>query len=432
MIKNDARLPKNLSIHLVGLMACAALICGAAGCSKSKETINVAHPPVPPPAEIRGIWVTRYDYRTERDVVDIIHRCGELGFNTVLFQVRGNGTAFYESKMEPWADELGGRNPGFDPLAVACREAHARNIALHAYINVLPAWRGTNPPTNPNQLYNRRPGWFWFDQTGRRQPLQSFYVSLNPCLPEVRRYIVDVCHDIVSRYDVDGLHLDYIRFPNEPPASGPPGADYPRDPRTVKLFVEQTGKHPDRDRAAWDQWRTDQITNTVRAINVMINLTKPKVVLSAAVGADPDSHRHVHFQDSIRWLREGLVDWVIPMNYTSNPREFAQRNQRFIPRLYRARLVPGLMVDRAELNEAQTIAHVRRQIDISRGQAKGYCLFAYSSLFGRGAVDPASRHRFLQRRQALAGVIAPNRIRLARSTDAADGQQASNRRSNRR
>src|SRR5262245_40426125 len=87
----------------------------------------------------RAIWVTRFDYRTADDVAQIMEHCQSAGLNTVMFQVRGNGTAFYRSRREPWAQELGGKDPGFDPLEVACREAHARHIQLHAWVNVMPA-----------------------------------------------------------------------------------------------------------------------------------------------------------------------------------------------------------------------------------------------------------------------------------------------------
>ena len=186
---------------------------------------------------MRAIWVTRFDYKTESDVARIVDNCANAGFNAILFQVRGNGTAFYDSKLEPWADELGGKDPGFDPLALAVERAHSHDVELHAYVNVMPAWRGTEPPEDPEQLYNAHPEWFWYDQHGDRQALSSFYVSLNPCLPEVREYIVAVFEDLAARYDIDGLHLDYIRFPNEPPATPKgSGIDYPHDAKTLALY----------------------------------------------------------------------------------------------------------------------------------------------------------------------------------------------------
>ena len=86
------------------------------------------------PDHVRGIWVTRFDYLTKGDVVGIIDNCKRLGMNTVLFQVRGNGTVFYPSQIEPWAEQFDFQDPGFDPLAVAIQEAHQRDMRLEELI----------------------------------------------------------------------------------------------------------------------------------------------------------------------------------------------------------------------------------------------------------------------------------------------------------
>ncbi len=238
---------------------------------------------------IKAVWVTRWDYKKPGDIRTIMENCRGAGFNTVLFQVRGNGTAFYRSKLEPWADELGGRDPGFDPLKVACKEAHKRGLAIHAWVNVMPGWRGDKPPRNPRQLYHARADWFWRDEHGRREPL-GWYNSLNPCYPEVRRYLVDVMREVVAGYPIDGLHLDYIRFPNEWNDAYPRGArvpDYPRDPRTLAMFRRETGRTPARDPQLWKQWRADKVTKLVDGIRRMMKSVKPSAKLSAAIGANP-------------------------------------------------------------------------------------------------------------------------------------------------
>jgi uncharacterized lipoprotein YddW (UPF0748 family) len=121
-----------------------------------------------PPYHVRAAWVTRFEYRTENDVRRIVAAAAQAGLDTVLYQVRGNATAFYRSSFEPWAEELGGEDPGFDPLDVACEEAAARGLALHAWVNVMPAWRGSRPPRDERQLVRARPEWMWVDQNGCR------------------------------------------------------------------------------------------------------------------------------------------------------------------------------------------------------------------------------------------------------------------------
>ncbi|MCP4591492.1 MAG: family 10 glycosylhydrolase [bacterium] len=331
----------------------------------------------------RSIWITRYDYKTAEQVERIVDKCADAGFNALLFQVRGNGTAFYNSSFEPWADELGGSDPGFDPLELACRKAHERGMQLHAYVNVMPAWRGTKPPANPEQLYNKRPEWFWYDQYGNRQGLSSFYVSLNPCWPEVRTYIVDVFEEIVRDYDIDGLHLDYIRFPDEPPAT-PRGTDidYPHDERTLAYFRDASGGTPQEHPEAWKQWRADQVSTLVADIHDMIQKTKPEVVLSAAVGSIRERALS-HHQDSYTWIEAGSIDAMLLMNYTNSPQTFRERIEPWLETGYRVPIVPGLWFGKINKDRSvdQGAKSVNEQIKIARELTGNFCVFAYSSIF---------------------------------------------------
>ncbi|MBU0638864.1 MAG: family 10 glycosylhydrolase [Planctomycetes bacterium] len=361
---------------------------------------------------MRAIWVTRFDYTTAEDVKRIVQNCADAGFNALLFQVRGNGTAFYDSSFEPWADELGGSDPGFDPLALACDEAHARGVELHAYVNVMPAWRGKQPPDNPEQLYNKRPEWFWYDQNGDRQALSSFYVSLNPCLPEVRTYLVDVFRDLVSRYDVDGLHLDYIRFPNEPPATPRgSGLDYPRDEQTLALYKADTGLAPDDDPEAWNRWRTDQVTQLVADIHGMLRRTRPSAALSAAIGSVRERALH-HFQDGRQWIADGVIDIVILMNYTDSPTEFGQRIDPWVADGSPVPIVPGLWFGRhpdTPLREA--VAMVGEQVDIAREKTGNFCVFAYSSLFDSADEELTSQNERQRNTRAVRREILLPRLK---------------------
>lgn len=355
-------------------MAFALVLLSLSGCQATGK-----RPRLPNDGSIRAIWVTRWDYKSPTDIARVMENCRRANFNTVLFQVRGNGTSFYRSRIEPWAEELGGRDPGYDPLAVACAEAHKRGMQLHAWVNVMPGWRGKAPPTDPRQLYNARPDWFWRDAHGRREPL-GWYNSLNPCYPEVRDYLVSVMHDIVRRYPVDGLHLDYIRFPNEwNDAYGRAATvpDYPRDPRTLALFRRATGRTPDQAPDLWNQWRTDQVTLLVKDIRAMVRRTKPGVWLTAAVGADPREAKHRHFQDAPRWMDQGLVDAVYPMNYDSNMQNYARQLALWTGHRARVPVVVGVMFDKR--NE-RTVAE---QVDRARRTTVHFAAFAYNSLFER-------------------------------------------------
>lgn len=352
---------------------------------------------------IKSVWVTRWDYKTPDDIARVMHNCKSAGFNTILFQVRGNGTVFYPSSIEPWATELGGRDPGFDPLAVAIKEARSRDLKIHAWANVIPGWRGDESPSHPKQLYNAHPDWFWRDARGRRQPL-GWYVSVNPVYPEVRGHIVSVMEEIVSRYDVDGLHLDYIRFPNEWNDSWPVGAqvpDYPRDPRTLGMFKRMTGRSPRQAPEAWNAFRCEAVTQVVRDIRKMMLEKKPKAILSAAVGASPEESKKRHFQDSRRWLSEGLLDAAYPMNYAKSMPVYSKRLVQWNAIKENAAIVTGIMFDK------RAGVTVRQQLDYAIETGGHFSAFAYNSLFerfdtnGQPQVDDQSPSRAELRKQII-------------------------------
>lgn len=348
----------------------------------------------------RAIWVTRYDFKTKADVENIMANCRDAGFNTVMFQVRGNGTAFYQSSFEPWADELGGAYPGFDPLKQACEEGHARGLDVHAWVNVMPAWRGETPPSNPEQLYNQHPEWFLYDQEGRRQPLNSHYVSLNPCLPEVRHYLTSVFEEIVTKYAVDGLHMDYIRFPIEPPMvpESPLPVDYPRDPTTLLLFRQQAKAAPYQKPALWAAWKGRQVSKLVAQINDMMKEQRPDAVLSAAVNRDQREGLR-YFQDTSEWMKAGVLDAVYPMIYTADSDAFRETLGKWLiaEQAGHIEIVPGLWFDES-LEPEFGAQVVRDQLSAAISQADTFCLFAYSNLFGRVSGIPVARDQGQARR----------------------------------
>ena len=348
---------------------------------RHREVEEVINPPDPatvwPP---KALWMVRRAWRSPDEIASAMEQCRQAGFNTVLFQVRGNATVHYASPYEPWDEEYRGGPPSFDPLAVACTEAHRRGMALHAWVNVMPAWHGDAPPADRRQLYNAHPDWFLHDQRGRRQPLNGrFYASLNPCLPEVREYLVMVFTDIVRRYPVDGLHLDYIRIPLD---EAPKGSDYPRDQRTLSLYSQATGKRPEQDKASWNRWRTQQVTQLVWQIRSAVIKTRPGTRLTTACLPDIGFARQDYFQDGPTWLKQSLVDLVFVMNYTESLSAFQRRQSEWLQASGNAWIAPGISLSVPDHKTTKAVADQVRQ---AQAWGRGLCIFSSTNFFAGDA-----------------------------------------------
>ena len=358
------------------------------------------------------MWVTRFEWpdpdpAEAKHTIDVVMAdLAASHFNAVLFQVRGNGTAFYRSSIEPFAYEYENGDPGFDPLEVACREAHRRGLALHAWVNVMPAWRGESPPRDSNQLYHAHPEWFLYDQAGKRQPLTDFYVSLNPCLPDVREYLVSVFKEIAGSYPVDGLHLDYIRFPIE---TAPKGSDYPHDRATLALYKKATGGKPADDQVRWSAWRVQQVTQLVRDIRLMLKRVRPKAKLTVACAPDVDRARQKYFQDGPAWVRGRLVDLAFVMNYSADTRTFRLRHEAWQRAVGARGVAAGIGLYKHDNDRASI-----DQLNLARQWGNGFALFSNKSLFG--PEDP----RAPQRLEAIRPILLDMRARAARRAEQAE------------
>ena len=330
---------------------------------------------------MRGLWVTRWDYRTEDDIRRIMREASANAFTDLFWQVRGQADAFYVSGKEVWGEQLlaNGRPPTFDPLTVAVREAHARGIRIHAWANVMPLWKGTQPPQDRGHIYYTHPEWRLRDQSGKEQALNEGYVIVNPVLDEVQAHIASVFGDIARRYDVDAIHMDYVRFVAESVGEGL----WPGDEQSLREFYRDTGRSAVRtreDREAHAAWVRGKITALVKQIRREVKGARPGIELSAAVWRRPDLGSDTYLQDAGDWLRTGLIDRALPMIYTDKDDQLMSDITAWLDVSTGAPVTPGIGVYKHE-DPDQTI----RQILMVDG-ADGYSLFGYASLFE--SVDP--------------------------------------------
>ncbi len=267
--------------------------------------------------ETRALWVSRFEYSSPEGVARIMQQAGEGGFNLVYFQVRGRADAFYRSSYEPWAANLSGtlgKDPGWDPLKIAVEEAGRWGMEVHAWINAFTGWAGTTPPpvSEPLHVFLEHPGWVMVDESGSPMPYQSGSRWMSPGHPGVRTRLAMVAADIARRYEVGGIHLDFIRYPD---------SDYSYDLPSLAAFDSARSQEP---ALGFDEMRRRFVTQAVREVRDSLKAVDSNADLSAAVwGIYRDNLGWPGvstgfgsvLQDPRAWDREGIVDALVPMVY---------------------------------------------------------------------------------------------------------------------
>jgi uncharacterized lipoprotein YddW (UPF0748 family) len=352
-----------------------------------------------PPREVRALWVTRWDYRTPDDVRAIVRNAAQTGFNRLFFQVRGEATCFFPSSVEPWAWELSGdisqtgRDPGWDPLALAIDLAHGSGLELHAYLNVLPAWKKEiPPPKSSSHVFVTHPEWIMVDSQGHAMSPErhKFYAFLNPALPEVRTYLVRVFGDVARRYpQLDGIHLDYVRYPGEI-------GDFSHDPFSLGEFREASGgKTPAQAPEQWQAWRCGQVSRLVAELTRAIRQANPDVEISASVAANTEHAVTRCGQRSLDWPDRGLVDAIVPMAYHHDFDRYTAYLDSFLggSRPRRGMVIVGVYPNEAWESLGYDLAMMERQIQLARQmRADGVAMFAYSRFFPNHKPGEWARH----------------------------------------
>ncbi|MDR2428461.1 MAG: family 10 glycosylhydrolase, partial [Candidatus Margulisbacteria bacterium] len=156
----------------------------------------------PAAAETRALWVTRFELVDTPNIPALVKRAAEANFNTLFVQVCGRGTAFYNSKILPKDTQV-----SHDALALILAEAQKYKISVHAWINTLYVWSDLEPPVSPEHVVNKHPEWIMSLRGDQRNKY------LDPAIPEAREYIKSIYLEVARNYAVDGVHLDYVRYP---------------------------------------------------------------------------------------------------------------------------------------------------------------------------------------------------------------------------
>jgi len=252
--------------------------------------------------------ITKSAKSQQSDLIAILDKYVALGINAVYFQVRPACDAFYASSYEPWSRWFTGTegtapNPYWDPLQYAIDACHQRGLELHAWVNPYRARVSGTSSNHATHVLNEHPSW------GVSYGSSTLKV-LNPGLPEVRTYVDNVVKDIVSRYDIDGIHIDDYFYPY-------PEANY--------SFNDQTAYNQYGNGMSLANWRRDNVNKMVEKIYNSIKGLKPWVKFSAApfgiyksgvpAGISGTGNYEDLYADILAWLNSGHVDYITPQLY---------------------------------------------------------------------------------------------------------------------
>lgn len=350
----------NIQRTLAGRPRCALVFCAlllVAACAPGTLRAQTR-------TEYRAFWVDTFNtsLNNHNDVLTVVNNARAAKANALFVQVRRRGDSWYLNSLEP----LGDRTPiapGFDPLQDIIETAHAEGIEVHAFVIMSAVWgRAPNlfPPENPNHVFNLHGGFNpatntitpgpnnWLTRTllpdgttpgityqGHRFG-SDFWIDFGH--PAAAKYTADVVKHLVANYDIDGLHLDRIRYPEFSVAAGQPaqtpsnGTNVGYNPTSVERFQRANGlpvgdPPPATSNQLWSQWRRDQVSHVVRRVYLEALTLKPQLKVSAALIAfggiantndatwnSAEAYWRV-YQDWRAWTQEGILDLAIPMAY---------------------------------------------------------------------------------------------------------------------
>lgn len=347
------------------------------GCKKDSPDTDKPENPEPetpslsfPKKEMRAVWISSawgldwpqgvYNIETQKQqYIAYLDRFKQLNINTVFFQVKAMGDAFYQSPYEPWSSAITGtrgKDPGYDVLKFLIDEAHNRGIEFHAWINpyriATRAGAGTAYPDLHSSVKSE-----WVVS---HEKIQIY----NPALPEVRQRLSDIVRDIITKYDVDGIHFDDYFYPDASSAG--------------QMVSDQTDfQKYGAEYSNIQNFRRGNVDKAIKAVYDVIVSAKPQVVFSVSPAPSRDYNYNTLFADVTKWCQEGWVDVVIPQLYQEigNPSNNFQTNLSWWAQYnYKAALVIGhgyyKFGDPTMASAFQSTAELDNQFNLTRNNKK--------------------------------------------------------------
>jgi uncharacterized lipoprotein YddW (UPF0748 family) len=358
--------------------------------------------------EVRALWVQRTSLTSPAAIARMVGAARAAGFNTLLVQVRGRGDAFFNDGVEPRASVLVGQPASFDPLATVLSSARSAGLRVHAWVNINLIASATELPAAQRHIIYRHPEWLMVPRAlahemagvdrdspeyvgklarhARAQSAQVEGLYLSPISGDAVAYTVSVVADLVKRYNVDGVHFDYLRYPTDE-FDYSPGAlstfrrevagelsRAERERYDARLSTEPT-VYADAFPEQWQDFRRMRLTMLTARLYASIKSYRRNAIVSAAVVPDAREAFSHRLQDWPGWTEGGLLDVLCPMAYTDDPAAF--RAQIDSVRLLAKDIPVWAGIGAYRLSTSETIENILTAREIG---ARGIVLFSYDNL----------------------------------------------------
>ncbi len=243
--------------------------------------------------------------------VNFIRSCN---CNAIIVQVSKVADSYYISSYFPRATNV---QEGYDALADVITKAHAQGLEVHAWVCTYRCWTQINPAPWPEHVYNVHPD--WLSQTSGGAIYAGTESFLDPGHPAAMKWLVDAYMEIVTNYDIDGIHFDRIRYA---------GTDWGYNPYAVSRFNKEYGRtgSPSAGDPTWTDWRRAQISAFVKQMYCKTMAVKPHVKVAASVWKTALTGERDYLQDWNAWTEGHYIDYVCPMNYTTSNSTWTSNN----------------------------------------------------------------------------------------------------------
>lgn len=337
-----------------------------------------------------ALWIVRDNISTPEKIDSLIGMIANTDIKHLMVQVRGRGDSYYNSDIEPRAVDV---PEGFDPLLYLLKKISETDIKVHAWVNVSFVLDPGKYPPREKHILGIHPEWITYDHSGKPMSkytpkelknnlLEGYFVD--PAVPGVKEHIAGIVTDILAKYPVHGIHLDYIRYPY----SGYNQyarkylCDFGYNPVARKIFKKRYGVDPIKInrfrqslmKSRFDKFRQDQVTGIVKKINTIVKSKDPNLILSAAVMPRYDWGKNVYFQDWPMWLEKNYIDLACVMSYSQSIEGFENYVSYANNTRNSDRIIMGISV-----TEKTKLAKAVRQIGISyESGMRGFSIFSFT------------------------------------------------------